>query len=233
MTPITIIVKSVWLSMKMTELLAKWRKLEGGSASNLWLEMEKMKEEKKRVVVSFSQLKMMEINLEAIVQLFVLITFNFVPRITSKHGLGSEFDSDDQSWSSWLLLVGSTSLTALSVISSTLTAVNLSKDGQLKIKAKVVLGTSLTLQLASHFFKSVPIVLASIGLAPALAPIKAALLLAIPTFAHWVLLLIFMPPRLTELQGKLTHMVSNMWMVHPARTINNHRDTRAMNRPLP
>ena len=142
MTPITIIVKSVWLSMKMTELLAKWRKLEKGSASNLWLEMEKMKEKKKKVVVSFSQLKMMEINLEAIVQLFVLITFNFVPRITSMHGLGSEFDSDDQDWSSWLLLVGSTSLTAFSVISSTLTAVSLSKGGQLMIKAKVVLGTT-------------------------------------------------------------------------------------------
>merc|ERR550532_2141509 len=100
--------------MKTTRMLAKWKKVEDSSASNLWLEMEKMKEEKKKVSTSFSQLKMMEINLEAIVQLFVLITFNFVPRITSMHGLGSEFDSDDQGWTSWLLLVGSTSLTAFS-----------------------------------------------------------------------------------------------------------------------
>ena len=80
-TPVTIIVKSVWLSMKMTRMLAKWKKVEDSSASNLWLEMEKMKEEKKKVSTFFSHLKMMEINLEAVVQLFVLITFYFVPRI--------------------------------------------------------------------------------------------------------------------------------------------------------
>ena len=78
-TPVTIIVKSVWLSMKMTRMLAKWKKVEHSSASDLWLEMEKMKEEKKKVSASFSQLKMMEINLEAVVQLFILITFYFVP----------------------------------------------------------------------------------------------------------------------------------------------------------
>merc|ERR550532_3958764 len=137
--------------MKTTRMLAKWKKVEDRSASDLWLEMEKMKEEKKKVSTSFSHLKMMEINLEAVVQLFILITFNFVPRIIpTAHGLGSEFDSDDQSWSSWLLLIGSTSFTAISVISSTLSAINLSKGGQLGIKANVVLGCSLTLQLASQ-----------------------------------------------------------------------------------
>ena len=150
-TPVTIIVKSVWLSMKMTRMLAKWKKADDSSPSSLWLEMEKMKEEKKKVSTSFSHLKMMEINLEAVVQLFVLVTFYFVPRIVpTAHGLGSEFDSEDQSWSSWLLLIGSTSFTAISVISSTLSAISLSKGGQLGIKAKVVLGCSLTLQLTSQ-----------------------------------------------------------------------------------
>ena len=88
-TPITIIVKSAWLSMKMTWMLAKWKNVEDSSASNMWLEMEKMKEEKKKVSSSFSQLKMMEINLEAVVQLFIMITLNFVPRIIpTAHGLG-------------------------------------------------------------------------------------------------------------------------------------------------
>ena len=36
--------------------------------------------------------------------------------------------------------------------------------------------------------------------------------------------MVFMPPRVTEFQDKLTHLVSNMWMVHPARTTNNHKD---------
>jgi hypothetical protein len=224
-TPITIIVKSVWLSMKMTRMLAKGKKVEDSSPSNLWLEMEKMKEEKKKVSTSFSHLKMMEINLEAVVQLFVLITFYFVPRIVPKaHGLGSEFESNDQSWISWLLLIGSTSFTAFSVISSTLSATNLSKGGQLGIKAKLFLGISLTLQISSHMLKNVPIALASLGVAPTLSPIKAALLLALPTLVHWILLLVFMPLRLTEFQDRLTHMVSNMWMVHPARTIKNHKD---------
>ena len=229
-TPVTIIVKSVWLSMKMTQMLTKWKKAEDSSASNLWLEMEKMKEEKKNVSTSFYQLKMMEINLEAVVQLFILITFYFVPRIIpTVHGLGSEFDRDDQSWSSWLLLIGSTSFTAISVISSTLSAISLSKGGQLGMKAKLVIGSSLTLQLASHMFRNVAIVLASLppnklDLSPALAPINAALLLVMPTLVHWAFLLLFMPPRVTKFQEKLAHLVSNMWMVHPARTSYNHTD---------
>ena len=228
-TPVTIIVKSVWLSMKMTRMLAKWKKADDSSPSSLWLEMEKMKEEKKKVSTSFSHLKMMEINLEAVVQLFVLVTFYFVPRIIPKaHGLGSEFDSDDQSFSSWLLLIGSTSFTAISVISSTLSAISLSKGGQLGIQAKVVLGCSLTLQLASQMLRNVPIALASLapklGPSPALSPMQAALLLALPTLIHWAFLLFSMPPRVTEFQDKLIHLVSNMWMVHPARTTNNHKD---------
>merc|ERR1719305_137027 len=169
----------------MTRMLAKWKKVEDSSPSSVWLGMEKMKEEKKKVSTSFSHLKMMEINLEAVVQLFVLITFYFVPRIIPKaHGLGSEFESNDQSFSSWLLLIGSTSFTAISVISSTLSAISLSKGGQLGIMAKVVLAVSISFQLASHMFKNVTISLASLSLpslSPALSSMQAALLLALPT----------------------------------------------------
>ena len=41
---------------------------------------------------------------------------------------------------------------------------------------------------------------------------------------HWAFLLVFMPPRVTKFQDKLAHLVSNMWMVHPARTTYNHMD---------
>ena len=223
-TPLTIIVKSAWLSMKITQMLSKWKKADEGSATNLWLDMENMKEEKRKVSAAFSQLKMMEINVEAVVQLFILITFYFVPRIIPQsHGLGSEFDSDDQTWSSWLLLIGSTTFTAISVIGSTLSAIDLSKRGGLGIKAKGILSISLSFQLASHMFRNIPIVLASLGLTPSLAPFQAGLLLALPTFTHWILLLITMPPRVTNFQDKMAHLVSNMWMVHPARTMENHK----------
>ena len=92
------------------------------------------------------------------------------------------------------------------------------------IKAKVIIGISLAFQLASHMFKNVPVVLASLGVDPSLAPLRAALLLALSTFVHWALLLVLMPPRVTEFQEKLVHLVSNMWMVHPARTMDNHKD---------
>ena len=32
------------------------------------------------------------------------------------------------------------------------------------------------------------------------------------------------PARLTNFQDKLSHVVSNMWMVHPARSADNHKD---------
>ena len=224
-TPVTIIVKSAWLSMKMTRMVSKWRKVEDSSVSSLWLELEKMKEKKKKVSASFSQMKQLEINLEATVQMYVLITFYFVPRIVpTAHGLGSEFDKIDETWSSWLLLIGSTTITAFSVIVSTLSAMDLSKRGGLGTKAKAVLAFSISFQISSHMFKNVPIALSSLGLAPALSPMKAALLLALPTVAHWLLLLVFMPPRVTGFQEKLVYLVNNMWTVHPARTMDNHKD---------
>ena len=32
------------------------------------------------------------------------------------------------------------------------------------------------------------------------------------------------PARLTKLYDKLSHVISNMWMVHPARSADNHKD---------
>ena len=94
-TPITTIVKSSLLSIKMSLLKSKWNEVEGVSASTLWLEMEKLKEEKKKVSISFSNLKLLEVNLEVVVQLFILLTYNFIPE---SHGLGSKFEKEDQSW---------------------------------------------------------------------------------------------------------------------------------------
>ena len=204
--PVTIMVKSALLSTRMKQIIANWKRED--SASVTWLEMEKMKAEKAKVSESFSMLKMMEINLEAVIQLLVLVTFNLVPRIIPKsHGLGSEFNIDHQSWTSWLFLIGSTSITAFSVIYSTLYATSLSKGKQIGTKATMTLGASFSFQLASHLFKNVTLILASLGRNPALKPTKAGLLLIVPGLAHWVLLFLFMPARVTKVQEKLAHLV--------------------------
>ena len=222
--PVTTIVKSALLSTRVTQVLSKWKKEDSPSAA--WLEMKKMEDEKKRLNNSFRQMKMFETNLEAAVQLFVLVTFNLVPRILPdvSHGLGSEFDSEEQSLSSWLLLIGSTTITAFSVINSTISATNLNKAGSLGMKSKLILGVSLTFQLSANLFKNVAITLTSIGTSRALQPAKAGLLLIVSTSAHLVLLITFMPARVTRFQDKLAHLVSNLWMVNPARTMENHKD---------
>ena len=51
--------------------------------------------ERSKVIISFSNLKLLEVNLEVVVQLFILLTYNFIPE---SHGLGSKFEKEDQSW---------------------------------------------------------------------------------------------------------------------------------------
>ena len=92
------------------------------------------------------------------------------------------------------------------------------------MKSKLILGVSLTFQLSANLFKNVAIILTSIGTSPALRPAKAGLLLIVSRCAHLGLLITFMPARVTRFQDKLAHLVSNLWMVNPARTMENHKD---------
>ena len=111
------------------------------------------------------------------------------------------------------------SLTAFSVINTTLSAINFRKGNQFNLKSRAVLGMSLSFQLASHMLKNVPIVLASLGRAPSLSPIKAGSLLAVPAVLHWGVTLFCAPARLTNFQDKLAHVISN-----PARNADSHKD---------
>ena len=69
--PLTIIVKSTLLSTQITRAVSNYKKED----SPTWLELEQMKEEKKKLRNSFATVKMFETKLEATSQLFVLITF--------------------------------------------------------------------------------------------------------------------------------------------------------------
>ena len=163
--PLSILVKSVRLTMKMKVLVANWRNNKSGdSPSAAWMEINALEQKKKKVNVALSQMKCTEANLEGNVQLFVLVCFYFIPMRLQNSGLGSEFEqvSEFNLWSNevdymdtvlWILLVVSPILTLVSNLMATISAIDISKGRQLGLKSKLVLGLYLAFQLGSHLFR--------------------------------------------------------------------------------
>ena len=229
LVPISIILKSLRLTLEAKKMVASWRMNMDTSPTQLWLQINQNSKDKKKAREAFSAMLMLEVSLEGIVQLFVLISFYFIPAVLPRvSGLGSEFEETNPAWTTWILLIGSPILTLVFAISSILTAVNINKGGQLGLQSQFLLGSSFFCQLASQLFRRVPTVLAALprdtgDLPPALNPTSAILLLTLPSLLHLFLVIIFMPARVTELPEKVIHVFSNMWLVLPVR-VNRHID---------
>ena len=58
---------------------------------------------------------------------------------------------------------------------------------------------------------------------PALSPTSAIILLTLLSLLHKLLVIIFMPARVTKLPEKVIHVLSNMWLVLPVK-VNGHLD---------
>ena len=229
LVPISIILKSLRLTLEAKKMVAFWRMNMDTSPTALWLQLNQKSKDKKKAREAFSAMLMLDVSLEGMVQLFVLISFYFIPAVLPRvSGLGAEFEDSNPAWTTWILLVGSPILTLVFTISSILTAVNINKGGQLRLQSQFLLGVSFFCQLASHLFRRVPTVLAALprdtgDLPPALSPTLSILLLTLPSLLHLLLVIIFMPARVTKLPEKVIHVLSNMWLVLPVR-VNGYLD---------
>ena len=151
-------------------------------------------------------------------------TFSPTPPFNTLCGLGSEFDKNTAELSGFeqFLLVGSPFLTLITNIFGTLAYINYGKNGQLGLKAQVVLGLSLLLQLMARLAIMIPTVLAGLpgrGLESSSA--RVGLLLVVPMIVHGVTVITLMPTRVTETHDRMTHIIANIWFVIPARTPEN------------
>ena len=98
---------------------------------------------------AYSNLKMVECSIEAMIQFILLVIFTYASvSLPLTSGLGLIKDNNIYQWS---FLAFSFLVTYVGMIDSILTAMNVRKNDQLGFKQKIVLGLSYTLQLLAHF----------------------------------------------------------------------------------
>ena len=217
--PLCIIFKSVRLSLEMKSMITDWRKKsKTESASSVWMKIDTIERRKNNVRAALSKMKTAETNLEGFVQVFVLLCFYFIPILIPKDsGLGFEFDPVNRTPTTWFLLIFAPSASAFFSINASVHTFNASKGNQLNAKSQVVIGFYIFFQIAAQMFRMVTTVLYSVGDEPALSPKKAALLLCLPVLLQWFVLYLMMPARVQTWPDTIEHLVSNLWMVSPAR----------------
>ena len=217
--PLCIIFKSVWLTLDMKMMVAEWRENScTASAAGAWMKIDSLDKKKKNVRGSTFKMKTVETNLEGLTQLFVLICLYFIPILFPlKSGLGFDFDPLNRSPETWFLLIFSPIFSAVLSINASVGAMDAHKRGQLTSKSKAVVGLYIFFQIASKLFRLVTTVMLSLGDEPALSLRNAALLIIVPVLVHWLLIYLFMTTRIQTLPDLIEHLVSNLWIVSPAR----------------
>ena len=137
-------------------------------------------------MVAYSDLKIVEASLEAIPQLYFLIVFSLASCLlpeTSHLGLTSALQI---TFREAALLLLSLAISYGSSITSIISAIDIRKHGQLTFTSKLLLGLSVTFQLAGRLWLMVVISMLAIVDTPSLSASHAGLLLILPVVGHWV-----------------------------------------------
>ena len=215
----SIIFKSARLSMKMRMKVAKWRNnKDTESPTAAWVGINTVEKKTKKVLVALSHMKSTEANLEATVQLFIVICFLCIPFLVPKRsGLGLEFEPSNSSTGKFILLYVSPLVTLMSNIAATVASLDIYKGRQLSFVGKCIMGTYLLLQLSSHLLRMIPTVLASLpclnsppclpNKAPALTSLNAALLTFVPIFTNSLIYMMVMSDRIKKLPDQISHLI--------------------------
>ena len=184
--PVAIIYKAVSFSIQKQRLKAKWRRSNDADVSSMWFSLNIIQRKNRKLMVAYSDLKIVEASLEAIPQIYFLVVFSLASWIlpeTSHLGLTS---SPQILFAEAFFLLLSLALSYASVISSILSAMDIRKHDQLTFKNKLLLGLSVTFQIAGRLWPMVVISMLAIVDTPPLSASQASLLLILPVLCHWV-----------------------------------------------
>ena len=184
--PVAIIYKAVSFSIQRQRLKAKWRRSNDVEVTSLWFSLNIIERKNRTLMVAYSDLKIVEASLEAIPQIYFLLVFSLASWVlpeTSHLGLTSPphitFDEE-----AFLLL--SLAHSYASAISSIISAMDIRKHQQLTFSSKLLIGLSVTFQIAGRLWPMVVISMLSIVDTPPLSASQAGLLLILPVVCHWV-----------------------------------------------
>ena len=235
LAPVFVIMEAILVSGEKEEIIAEWKKNQSQSAKK-WIQFKALDVKSSHVMQAYSDIKMVECSIEAVLQFGLLVIFTAVSIILPKtSGLGLIKDDNVKQWTYVALALLAT---YVNMIQSILTAVNIQKRDQLGMKDKVVLGLSYTLQLLVHLLLLVPTAL--MALPQNDTPVatgdqdasitngEAGLLLAMPILFRWgsILALHGVLKYCTKegtrfwdlgLRTKILHVLSNTWVTIPLR----------------
>ena len=237
--PVVVILEAISLGVKKKYIEADWARNMEVSACQTWHMYNKVDMEKKKVMLAYSDMKMVECSTEASPQIFLLLVFSSATVLWPKmSGLG--LVKDPSSISSYAFLILSLVQTFNTIISSMLAAMNIRQDGQLGLKSKFILGLSMTFQLGARLLLMVPIALMALPSPeeaegefpelvypppePSLTAKEASLLLLLPFFFHYISLLhLYARLNITSFwslsfKDKMLHLLSNTWVSIPVRS---------------
>ena len=222
--PVVLILREVNLTTKKRGLEAEWvRKQE--LICKLYLKQSKLDREKRKVMKALADMKMVEVSTEGVPQLFILIVLIIFssPDFSCDFGL---WENGDLIAITFLVL--SLLQTYITIIVSTIASIDIRKGGQLGVKSKIVLGLSVSCQLAAKLWIMLSISVAVISPEEAI-PLDmtiGVLLLMLPIPIGWVFTLLLHKLLSTDFwllstKDKLIHLLSTTWFTVPVRRMED------------
>ena len=153
--PIAIILRAVRISVKKEKIVADWgTNTESQSISRTWRQYNRLTTAKNKVMVAYSDLKIIEASTEAVFQMFTLLVFIIASILyPTRSGLGL---LKNDSLYEYAFLVLSLLSSYASIMLSILTSMKIRKKGHLLFRSKILLGISFSLQLISRLLLMVP-----------------------------------------------------------------------------
>ena len=223
--PVVIILRAMSLTTEKRRLEAEWRRKQE-SICKLYLRHTKLDMEKKKVMKALADMKMVEVSTEGVPQLFILIVLIiFSSKPDSCVGL---LEDNDPLTITFLVL--SLLQTYMTIILSTIASINIRKSGQLDVKSKIVLGLSISFQLAAKLW-----IMVLIGWLVSLPGgyidlTSGVLLLVLPIPIGWTFTLLLQALLKTDFwlvstKDKLIYLLSTTWVTLPVRRMGE-RDQR-------
>ena len=226
--PVVVILQALRLTTEKRRLEAEWRRNQE-SICKLYFRHSKLDREKGKVMKALADMKMVEVSTEAVPQLFILIVL-IIFSSASDSCVG--FLEDNDPWTITFLFV-SLLQTYMTIIFSTLASINIRKGGQLDVKSKIVLGLSVSCQLAAKLwimvFIAVAVVVRGDG-SISLDLTSGVLLLVLPIPIGWAATLLLHKILKTDFwllstKDKLMYLLSTIWFTFPVRRMED-RDQR-------
>ena len=153
--PVAIILRAVRFSLKKEQIIGNWiTNPKEMSISRAWRLYDGLASAKNKVMVAYSDLKIVEASAEAVFQMFTLLVFIIASILhPEKSGLGL---LKNDSWYEYAFLVLSLLTSYVTIMLSILTSMKIRKKGNLSLWSKVLLSVSFSLQLASRLLIMVP-----------------------------------------------------------------------------